>query len=132
MLSQGNYLHKPFDSAGLVFVGPCRALSGLVERELPLDGRSPDVPLRHTGFDVRGQLVLGGNALVQTLTGDGRAFEFDHVEPGGAFGRVMHLEAGRQRAGLGGGQGLVKDGIGVGVEVVLDQHDFLGLRIGGG
>ena len=25
VLSQGNYLHKPFDSAGLVFVGPCRA-----------------------------------------------------------------------------------------------------------
>ena len=25
VLSQGNYLHKPFDSAGSVFVGPCRA-----------------------------------------------------------------------------------------------------------
>ena len=25
VLSQGNYLRKPFDSAGSVFVGPCRA-----------------------------------------------------------------------------------------------------------
>ena len=81
---------------------------------------------------MRAQFVLRGDALVQALAGDGGAFELNHVEPGGIFGRVMDLEAGRQRAGLGGGQVLVKDGVGVGVAVVLDQHDFLGPWVGGG
>jgi len=41
----------------------------------------------------------------------------------------MDLEAGGQGTGLGGGQVLVEDGIGVGVEVILHQHNFLGLGI---
>ncbi len=44
----------------------------------------------------------------------------------------MQLEEGRQRPDLGGGQVLVKDGIGVGVGVALHQPVFLGLRISGG
>ena len=75
---------------------------------------------------MRAQFVLRGDALVQALAGDGRELEFDHVEPGGIFWRVMDLEVGGQRAGLGGGQMLVKDSVSVGVEVVLHEHDFLG------
>lgn len=67
----------------------------------------------------------GGDTLVQALAGDGREFEFDHIEPRGIFGGVMHLEAGGQRPGLSGGQVLVENGIGVGVEVILHQHSFL-------
>ena len=37
----------------------------------------------------------------------------------------------RPRHGFGGGQVLVKNGVGVDVAVVLDQHDFLGPRVGG-
>ena len=82
--------------------------------------------LRHTGVDVRAQFILRGDALVQALAGNDGAFEFHHVEPRGIFGRVMDLKTGRQRAGLGSGPMLVKDGIGMGVEVVLHEHDFLG------
>ena len=78
---------------------------------------------------MRAQFILRGNALVQALAGDGREFEFDHIEPGSIFGRVMDLEAGGQHADLGGRQVLVKDGIGVGVQVVPDQHGFLGLGV---
>ena len=47
-------------------------LAGLVERELPINRRSPGVPLGDTGVDVRAQFVLHADALVQALAGDGR------------------------------------------------------------
>ena len=79
-------------------------LVGLVERELPVDGRSPGVPLGHAGIDMGGEFVPGGDALVQALAGDGGAFELNHVEPGGIFGRVVDLEARGQSAGIGAGR----------------------------
>ena len=69
-------------------------VAGLVEGELPVNGRTPGVTLGHTGLYVRTQLVLRGDALVAALSSDGREFEFDHVEPGGVFGRIVNLEAG--------------------------------------
>ena len=95
-----------------------------------MNGSAGRVALGHTSSHVGREFVLGGHALVQALAGDGRAFGFDRVKPGGILGRIMHLEALGQRVGPGGGQVLVEDGIGVGVEVVLDQHDFLRLRVG--
>ena len=103
--------------------------AGLFEDKLPIDGRLPGVALRHTGVNMSSEFVLGGDALVQALAGDGRELDLDHVESGGTFGRVVHLEACVQGVGLGGGQVLVKDGVGVGVTVVLDQHGFLGLGV---
>ena len=44
----------------------------------------------------------------------------------------MNLEARSQGAGLCSRQVLVKDGVGVGVEVVLDEHDLLGLEVSSG
>ena len=106
--------------------------AGLFEGKLPFDGGAGGVALRHAGGHVGGEFFQGGNALVQALAGDGREFELDHVEPGGVFGRVVHLEARGQGAGLGGGQVLVEDGVGMGVQVVLHEHDFLRPRVGGG
>lgn len=105
--------------------------AGLVKGKLPVGGSLAGVALGYAGGNLGREFVQGGDALVQVLAGDSREFEFDHIEPGGVFGRVVHLEAGSQGAGFGRLQMLVKDGIGVGVEVILHQHDFLGLRVVG-
>lgn len=78
---------------------------------------------------MRRELAQRGDALVRALTSNGGEVEFDQLEPGGIFGRVIPLEAGGQGPRLGGGQVLVEDG--VGVEVVLYEHDFFGLGVGG-
>ena len=106
---------------------PVKFDSGLIEGKLPADGGAGGVALRHAGGHVGGEFFGRGDALVQALADDSRAFEFDRVEPGGIFGRVVHLEARGQGAGFGGGQVLVEDGVGVGIAVVLHEHDFLSL-----
>ena len=106
--------------------------TGFFQGELPFHRCLGRIPLGHASGEVGGEFLQGGDALVQALAGDGREFKLDHVEPGGILGGVMDLETGRQRAGLGRGQVLVEDGVGVGVEVVLDEHDFLGLGVVGG
>ena len=75
--------------------------AGFGQRKLPVDRGAGSVALGHADGDVGREFFQGGDALVQALAGDGGEFEFDHVEPGGVFGRVMHLEAGREGAGLG-------------------------------
>ena len=109
--------------------------AGSGQRKLPVYRGTSGVALGHTGCYISREFFERGDALVQALAGDGREFEFNHVEPGSIFGRVVHLvhfEAGGQSSGLSSGQVLVEDGVGVGVEVVLDQRDFLGSRVGGG
>ena len=88
--------------------------------------------MRFASGHVGGEFFERGDALVQALAGDSREFELDHVEPGGIFGRVVHIEARGQGAGLGGRQVLVEDCVGVGVRVVLHEHDFLSLGVVGG
>ena len=105
--------------------------SGLAEGKLLADGAAGGVAPRHAGGHMGGEFFERGNAPVQALAGDGRAFEFDHVELGRVFRRVVDLEARGQRASLGRGQVLVKGGIGVGIEAVLHEHDFFSLWVGG-
>ena len=44
------------------------------------------------------------------------------------LGRVMPLEALDQAAGFSGGKGLIERGLSVGIEIVLDQSNGLGVR----
>ena len=70
--------------------------AGFFEDELPSYGGPHCIAFSHASGDLAGEFVLRGDALVQALTGDSRAFEFDHVEPRSVFRGVMHLEAGGQ------------------------------------
>jgi hypothetical protein len=88
--------------------------AGCGEGKLPVYGRASHSTLSYAGGDVGRGLVQGGDVLVQALAGDGRAGEFDQVEPGGILGRVVHLEAGGQGVGPGCGQVLLEHGIGGG------------------
>lgn len=106
--------------------------AGFFKRELPFYGGLRRITLGYASGNMDREFGQGRDALVQALAGDSGEFEFDHVEPGGIFWRVMHLKAGSQGAGLGRRQVLVEDGVGVGVEVVLHEHDFRGLRVVGG
>jgi len=105
--------------------------AGFFEGKLPVDGGLGGVALGYASRDVGRELGKGGDTLVQALADNGRELKLDHVEPGRVFGRVVHLKARGQRPGFGGGQVLIEDGIGVGVEVILHEHDFLGLRVVG-
>ena len=103
--------------------------AGFFQGELPFYGGPRCITLSYASGDVGGEFVLRGDALAQALASDGREFELDHIEPGGVFRGVMHLEAGGQGAGMHCGQVLGKNGVGMRVEVVLHQDDFLGLRL---
>jgi hypothetical protein len=94
------------------------------KRELPFYGGLGGIMLGHANGDVGREFVQDGDTLVQALAGDGREFEFDHIEPGGVFGGVMHLKVGGQYAGLGGGQVLAENGVGMGVEVFFAPRRF--------
>ena len=78
--------------------------AGLFEGKLPADGGAGGVALRHAGGHVGGEFFQGGDALVQALAGDGREVELDHIEPGGVFRGVVHLEARGQGAASGAGR----------------------------
>ncbi len=51
------------------------------------------------------------------------------VEPGAVFGGVVDLEALGQRERLLGFERLIQRSEGVGVQVVHDQHDLLGVGV---
>jgi hypothetical protein len=79
--------------------------AGFSQGELPFYRGSGCMPLSHASSHVGNELLQGGDALVQALAGDGRQFEFDHVEPGCIFRGVMDLEPGGQGARLHRRQG---------------------------
>ena len=107
---------------------PVELDAGFGQRQLPVNGGLSGVALGHASGQVGGEFLASRDALVQVLAGDGRELKFDHIEPGGIFGRVVHLKAGGQRAGGGRGQ-MLKDGISMHVEVILHEHDFFSLWV---
>ena len=80
------------------------------------------------GGDLVDDCLFVGDAPVETLRGEDAEFGFGQVQPGAVFRRVMPFEAFDQTPGLGGGKGFVERRGGVGVKVVLDEDDRLGLR----
>ena len=67
------------------------------------------------------------NAPVEALTGEDGQLGFGEVQPAAVLGRVMPLEPLDQAARLGRLESLLERGGDVRVQIVLDQHDLLGI-----
>jgi hypothetical protein len=78
-------------------------------------------------FGVEGVDV--GDAPVEALSGQGGQFDLGDVEPGAVPGGVVDLQPLCQRERRGGCEGVVEGADAVGVEVVHDQHDGLGVGV---
>ncbi len=68
-----------------------------------------------------------GDSAVETLLLEDAQFGLGHVEPTAVFGCIVELEAFHQATCFIGGKGLVEGSGLVGIEVVVDQYDFVGL-----
>src|SRR4029450_12373437 len=69
-----------------------------------------------------------GDASVETLTGEHGQLGLGQIEPASVLGGVVPLEALDDPARLGRRERFVERGSRVRVQIVLNQHDLLGLR----
>src|SRR5512132_1005746 len=97
-----------------------------------------EAPVDLTAGTVAGGLPCGdfasqggpvGQPPVQALLGEHAQLDLGHVQPAPMLGGGVEFELVGQPLGLGGSERLVQRGGCVGVEVVLDQHDPLGVRV---
>jgi hypothetical protein len=70
------------------------------------------------------QHLLIGDAAVEALGGENRAFGFRQIQPTPVLGCVVLREPFNKAAGFGGGTGVVKRGRRMRVQVVLDEPNF--------
>ncbi len=71
-----------------------------MDGELPVDLEGFVFPLFDQGQDFALHDFEGGNAAVEALAGQGGKLNFNHVEPGGAFGCEEELETLSQSEGF--------------------------------
>ncbi len=68
------------------------------------------------------------DAAIEALGRKDAEFGLRHIEPTAVLWCVMPFEPFGQPPCFGGGEGFVKRSLGVGVEIVLYQNDFLGVE----
>ena len=79
--------------------------------------------------DFSDQLLLAGDAPIQTLTTQNADFDLDHVQPACMFGNIVELEPSQHASRLVGGKGLVERTGGMGRQIVEDDPDALCLGV---
>jgi hypothetical protein len=71
--------------------------------------------------------LLVGDAAVEALLGQDAEFGFGEIKPTAALGGVASFETLDQAACFGGPERFAKRGLAVDVEIILDEHDGLGV-----
>src|SRR5215218_1871497 len=97
--------------------------------EAPVYGVLGRVALDFPRTHFLGKRFLVGDALIQTLASEHTQLDLGHVQPRAVLGCVMNLQLTSDAPGLGRGERFIQGGGGMGVEVVQNQHDLLGLRV---
>src|SRR5215210_347045 len=72
---------------------------------------------------------VGDAPIPQTLPSEHRELDLGHVQPRAVLGCVMNLQLTSDAPGLGWGERFIQGGGSMGVEVVQNQHDLLGLWV---
>src|SRR5262249_60810003 len=80
------------------------------------------------GVDFVDQGLLVWDAAVEALGGEDAEFGFGEIEPTAMLWRVVPFESLDQPSCFGRREGLVERGLAVDIEIVLDEHDGLGVR----
>src|SRR5712691_10448833 len=102
---------------------------GVLGRKAPVDATTRSVACRPPRCDLPLQRRPIGQAAVQALPGEHGKLDLGHVQPAAMLGGVVQLQPIGQPLGLGWLERLIQRRGGVGVEVVLHQHDLLGAGV---
>ena len=105
------------------------AHTGIVGAELPVDALLSRVAGLRPRGDLRVDRGLRGHTRGQGLARQDAQFRFGPVEPTAVPGRKHPLYAPSQAARLGPRKRPVKRGVGMGVQIVADQDQALGLAV---
>src|SRR3954469_4186416 len=97
--------------------------------EAPVYGALGRVALGFPRTHLLSKRLSVGDALIQTLASEHAQLDLGHVQPRAVFGCVMNLQLTSDAPGLGGGERFIQGGGGMGIKVVQNQHDLLGLRV---
>src|SRR5215203_360931 len=76
-----------------------------------------------------GKRSLVGDAPIQTLASEHRELDLGHVQPRAVLWGVMDLQPLQQTPSFTRGERLIQSGRGMGVEIVQNQNDLLGIRV---
>jgi hypothetical protein len=93
----------------------------------PVNGGTGGVALLFQGLDSAAQDQVVGISASEAPAADDTELDLGHVEPASMLGGVVELQALDQLPGLGWGKGLVQRPRPMGVEIVQDHPDDLGL-----
>jgi hypothetical protein len=113
----GSTLVLLFSKEGYSSLSLMRA-SAVVKRQLTVVAAAT----RHLVFEFLG----GCHAAREALASQGSTFDLGHVQPTAMQRRVMDLQFGRQATRLGGREGLIQSGRGMGRQIIHHQDDLLG------
>src|SRR5215216_188726 len=97
--------------------------------EAPVYGALGRVALGFPRTHFLGKRFLIGDALIQALASEHTQLDLGHVQPRAVLGCVMNLQLTSDAPGLGWGERFIQGGGSMGVEVVQNQHDLLGLWV---
>src|SRR5829696_6462030 len=97
--------------------------------EAPVYGTLVGVTLGFPRTHFLGKRLLVGDAPIQTLASEHRELDLGHVQPRAVLGGVVDLQPFQQTPSFTRGERLIQSGRGMGVEIVQNQNDLLGLRV---
>jgi len=101
----------------------------LVAGEAPVYGAFGCVALAFPRTHFLGKRFLVGDAPIQALASQKRELDLGHVQPRAVLGGVMNLQLTSDTPRLGRDERFIQGGGGMGVEVVQNEHDLLGLGV---
>ena len=97
-----------------------------LNRELPVNQDTFGIPFSNKSQDLVAQYIDGRDASLETVSGNGREFDLDPVEPTGRLGRVDKLKLLGQGKGFFGRQVLVESTSLMRIEIILNEPNRLG------
>src|SRR5215204_4764265 len=97
--------------------------------EAPVYGTFVGVTLGFPRTHFFGKRFLVGDALIQTLAREHRELDLGHIQPRAVLWGVVDLQPLQQTPSFSRGERLIQSGRGMGVEVVQNHNDLLGLRV---
>ena len=96
--------------------------------ELPVGLGVVGISIIFPGCDFVDEGLFIRNAAIEALGRKNTEFGLRHIEPTAVLWRVMPFEPFGQPPCFGSGKSFIERSLGVGVEIILHQSDFLGVE----
>src|SRR5690348_10388040 len=104
-------------------------VTSVIGGKAPRDGTALGIALGLERGDTLAQDLHALHATRQTATCKNADLDFGHIEPTAMLGRVMELHALQKAPRLGRWEGFIQGSSRMGVQVILDDANVVGMRI---